>query len=94
MRFTLAITWAVFLLVGCESQSKTAPTQPKASTQPGASTQPDARPVAGRAEDVQPLKPGDRAPGGELRTADGQRVSLSTLYSKQPAMLIFYRGGW
>jgi len=91
MRLTLILTLTMFLLVGCESQSET---KPDTSAQPKASANRAARPVAERAEDVKPVNTGDRAPGGDLRTADGERVKLSAVYAKQPSMLIFYRGGW
>jgi len=51
-------------------------------------------PVPERAEEVQPLTEGQRAPHAVLRTAEGESVDLAQQYRRQPTMLIFYRGGW
>jgi len=47
-----------------------------------------------RAEDVRPLREGDRAPSATLLCPDGQPLTLSAAYSTKPSILIFYRGGW
>lgn len=47
-----------------------------------------------RAQDVRPLKQGDRAPSVILVCPDGQPVALSALYASKPSIVIFYRGGW
>ena len=41
-----------------------------------------------------PLKVGDAIPDVKLRTEDNKEVSLRTLASEKPTVLIFYRGGW
>jgi peroxiredoxin len=41
-----------------------------------------------------PLKAGDSVPDVSLRTEANRDVSLRGLISKNPAVLIFYRGGW
>lgn len=41
-----------------------------------------------------PLNVGDAIPAVKLRTEDGKEVSLRTLASEKPTVLIFYRGGW
>ncbi len=40
------------------------------------------------------LAEGDRAPSGELRDPRSNVVQVSELYADQPAVLVFYRGGW
>ncbi|UNY98645.1 AhpC/TSA family protein [Zhouia spongiae] len=40
------------------------------------------------------LNVGDLAPDVMMLLADGQKVALKDLYSKQPVVLIFYRGYW
>ena len=40
------------------------------------------------------LAVGEAAPDFTLKTADGQDVTLSELWAKQPVILTFYRGGW
>ena len=41
-----------------------------------------------------PLKVGDAVPDVKLRTEDDEPVSLRTLVSAKPTVLMFYRGGW
>ena len=60
-------------------------------TSPAPATQP-AMPT--HAEDVRPLREGDRAPSATLARPDGQPMTLSAVYSAKPSVLIFYRGGW
>lgn len=57
-------------------------------------TRPAERPVADRAEDVQPLETGDRAAAVDVRTPQGKVVSLGEKYAEAPTVLVFYRGGW
>lgn len=40
------------------------------------------------------IKVGQPAPDAEIRDAGGKAVRLSSLWSKDPVMLVFYRGGW
>jgi peroxiredoxin len=37
---------------------------------------------------------GSRLPSLELATADGQTFDLNKAVAKQPAVIVFYRGGW
>ncbi len=53
-----------------------------------------ARPIPGSAEEVQPLAIGAPAPAVTLQTAAGEAFDLGAAVRRQPAMLIFYRGGW
>jgi peroxiredoxin len=46
------------------------------------------------AQDVHPLGVGDSVPDGTLTTIEGKKVSLKTLITRKPSVLIFYRGGW
>lgn len=56
-----------------------------------------ADPAAGllNTAETQPgLNAGDRAPSGTLRDPNAASVRLADLYAEQPAVLVFYRGGW
>ena len=55
---------------------------------------PAEKPLARRAEDVQPVQVGQRAPAGVLLTPGRATVDLAARYVRTPTMLIFYRGGW
>lgn len=46
------------------------------------------------AREVNPIEVGATAPDIALTQADGTQVRLHALVSEQPAMLVFYRGGW
>jgi len=46
------------------------------------------------ASDTPGLSVGDHAPMGELLDAESNEIRVADLYSDQPAVLIFYRGGW
>jgi len=46
------------------------------------------------AQEVHPLKVGDSVPDGILTTLEGKKVSLKTLITQKPSVIIFYRGGW
>jgi peroxiredoxin len=37
---------------------------------------------------------GQKVPEARLRDLEGKEVMLSSLYTKQPILLVFYRGGW
>ncbi len=43
---------------------------------------------------AEPLNEGDVVPNVAVRTAEGEEVRLRDLTGAQPAVLIFYRGGW
>lgn len=49
---------------------------------------------AEKASDVRPLLIGSKAPDTSVRSVDGDEVSLRSLLSEKPSILIFYRGGW
>lgn len=46
------------------------------------------------ANQVCPLPSGESIPDVNIQTADGQRKSLKSVMGSQPALLVFYRGGW
>jgi len=46
------------------------------------------------AREVNPVEVGATAPNATLRQADGAEVRLHALTADQPAVLVFYRGGW
>jgi len=46
------------------------------------------------AEESPGLAVGEEAPEGVLRDPDSNTVHLADLYAQEPAVLIFYRGGW
>ena len=46
------------------------------------------------ASEVNPIEVGSTAPDVRIHDMDGQSVQLSALISKQPAIVIFYRGSW
>ena len=50
--------------------------------------------VAKNAEDVTPLKVGEKVPTVELTSLDNTKVSLQEIVKNKPAVVIFYRGGW
>ena len=50
--------------------------------------------VAGAAEAPAQAKVGDSIPAVTLKSVDGEDVKLQELVKSQPAVLIFYRGGW
>lgn len=47
-----------------------------------------------KAEDIEPLSTGDIIPSITLQDTGGQRVDLNEAIKQQPAVIIFYRGGW
>ena len=50
--------------------------------------------VPDSADKVQPLLIGAQVPAATVQTLDGQSVGLAQVFSKQPSIVIFYRGGW
>lgn len=50
--------------------------------------------VADSAEEICPLMVGDEVPNISLTTASGEPFHLNSALSRQPTLLIFYRGGW
>lgn len=47
-----------------------------------------------KAEDVNPLEEGSKIPPIRLTTPEGEPFDLNAYVQEQPAVLIFYRGGW
>lgn len=50
--------------------------------------------VAASAESINPVKTGEKIPSVNLKTINGSVVSLDSIVSSAPTVLIFYRGGW
>ncbi len=50
--------------------------------------------VADRADAVRPLLPGSALPQVEVTAVNGDSVRLDQLIEGQPAVIVFYRGGW
>jgi peroxiredoxin len=46
------------------------------------------------AAEINPVLTGTTIPDATIKTVDGQTVQLKNLVSKQPTVLIFYRGSW
>jgi peroxiredoxin len=44
--------------------------------------------------DLERVKVGDKAPNFTLENMDGQKITLSEVYSKKNVVLVFYRGQW
>jgi cytochrome oxidase Cu insertion factor (SCO1/SenC/PrrC family) len=44
--------------------------------------------------DLERVKVGDKAPDFTLENMDGQKLTLSEVYSKRNVVLVFYRGQW
>ncbi len=51
-------------------------------------------PVALTAADIQPLKPGQKAPRFTVETVDNQRFDFDPRKLERPVVLIAFRGGW
>jgi peroxiredoxin len=47
-----------------------------------------------RAEDISPLLNGETIPDATLTDPDGKQQQFSDIIGNQPAVLLFYRGGW
>lgn len=47
-----------------------------------------------KAEDVSPLLIGENIPDIALKTTNSKNVSVADILSKQPTVMLFYRGGW
>lgn len=63
----------------------------------GATETPEAgccRGKAAAAENICPVLIGTKIPEATLRTSAGPATALSSLTSKKPTVLVFYRGGW
>lgn len=50
--------------------------------------------VASSPEEINPLKTGQSIPEVNIKNIKGESVSLNSLVSENPTILIFYRGGW
>lgn len=55
---------------------------------------PTQAPVPDAAEKVTPLAVGSKVPKINVKTTEGKSIALPQLLSRQPTVLIFYRGGW
>ena len=51
-------------------------------------------PVPTSADQVKPLKKGSKIPAVSLATTEGKVFNLNKFVKQQPAVLVFYRGGW
>lgn len=54
----------------------------------------DKKKVANSAEEICPIKIGEKIPSVNVRNLDGENVNLNELTSGKKSVLIFYRGGW
>ncbi|CAM4230989.1 peroxiredoxin-like family protein [Gillisia limnaea] len=50
--------------------------------------------IAESAEEISPLLIGEKIPEIEITSAESRKISLGELVRNQPAILLFYRGGW
>lgn len=50
--------------------------------------------VPQNAEDISPLLVGETVPNAALQDSKGNQINLKEYLSKQPTVLVFYRGGW
>jgi peroxiredoxin len=50
--------------------------------------------IVGQATDISPLLIGESLPDATLQDLDGQPIQLSAVLSRQPTVLVVYRGGW
>jgi len=46
------------------------------------------------AEDVSPLKVGEKIPSIEVISNNGEQTNILTILKEKPSVVIFYRGGW
>lgn len=56
--------------------------------------QADDKPIAAAPDKTSPLKVGEHVPELTLKTSTGEEIALTSLYEKQPVVLVFFRGGW
>jgi hypothetical protein len=45
-------------------------------------------------EKIEPLLIGSPVPDAQVRTADGQQKPIAEVLGGDPAVIVFYRGGW
>jgi len=45
-------------------------------------------------DQIEPLLIGSPLPETQVRTVDGQQTSLAEVIGGDPAVIVFYRGGW
>ncbi len=83
MRATLTILAALFLASAC---SKTPPAAVTVADHMAG--------IAASAEQTQPLQAGTAAPAFSVRDASGNPWNFAAGERTQPALLIFFRGGW
>lgn len=97
--FALSILLAALGLAACEpAQTTDVATAPAAqtSTTPGeVQAEPGPAPAWPQSDrDVRPLLPGNPVPVAMVRTLEGESLALGDALGGQPAVLVFYRGGW
>ena len=51
-------------------------------------------PIAKDAKQVKPLEVGEQVPDIELKTTEGEKVSLASFHEDGPLVVVFYRGSW
>ncbi|MBL8764420.1 MAG: AhpC/TSA family protein [Phycisphaerae bacterium] len=85
---SLAFTGGLVALGGCDGGK-----QPAGGTGTAPTGQTSSR-LAEPDRDQPGLGPGDRVPHSTLRDADGREITLASLHSKGPVVVMFYRGGW
>ncbi|MDZ4712449.1 MAG: peroxiredoxin-like family protein [bacterium] len=50
--------------------------------------------IADSPETIDPVKTGQKIPSVNVKNIDGRVVSLDSIVSSMPTVLVFYRGGW
>jgi len=87
MRHLSLLAVPLLLLAGCYEQT----TDSMTNTPPAGEHRPG---VADAADQVQPVGQGAVAPSARMQTVDGRDLDMTTVYQRQPTVLVFYRGGW
>jgi peroxiredoxin len=99
----LSLAAALALAPGCSKESVPSPTASATASAPAApsAAAPPLKDVAAPPTDrLGVLAPstgipvGQKVPDVHARDLDGKDVALSSLYTKGPLLLVFYRGGW
>jgi len=57
-------------------------------------TKVDLNKIPKSAEEINPIKVGDKIPEATLSLVTGQQVKMTKVLNNKPALIIFYRGGW
>lgn len=87
---------SLFLCAGlAHAEPEKTPAAPATTPAAKPETKPDTKPAAAKPAATTPeVKIGDTLPALSLKSSDGKDIDLKSLYSKQPIVLTFYRGGW